>query len=175
MMLFAAVAEKLVPVIVTVVPIGPLEGVNAVIVGGPTTTKFVALFTVLQPIVTPMSPVVAPAGTVTSNVVDVEELMVADMPLKVTVLVNGVAKLVPTIATDAPTDPEGGEKEVIVGAEIVPMRFLKICMDSAVDRISFLPSPSISTFMMIDEVARGIITGVLNDDALMVPGVLTFL
>ena len=139
------------------------------------TMKFVALLTVLQPIVTPMSPVVAPAGTVTSNVVDVEELMVAVIPLKVTLLVNGEAKLVPTIVTDAPTAPEGGEKEVMVGAEIVLMRFLKICMDCEVDRISFLPSPSISAFMMIDEVARGIITGVLKEDALIRPEVLTFL
>ena len=137
--------------------------------------KFVELVVVLQPMVAWMGPVVAPAGTLTVIVVVVEPVMVALTPLNLTVVPKGVLKLVPVIVTDAPILPEGGEKEVIVGAEIEPIRFLKTCMDIAVDRISFLPSPSISAFMMIDEVARGIITGVLNDDALITPEILTFL
>ena len=52
--------------IVTLVPTGPLVGVNDVIVGAATTVKLVALFAVPPPgdVVTCSGPVVAPVGTV---------------------------------------------------------------------------------------------------------------
>ena len=140
------------------------------------TVKLPELLAVWQPAVTEIVPVVAPEGTGVVILVVVLAVTTAVVLLNFTMLLAGMGlKLVPTIVTDAPTAPEGGEKEVIVGAEIELIRFLKTCMDIAVDRISFLPSPSISAFMMIDEVARGIITGVLNDDALITPEILTFL
>ena len=55
---------KLVPLIVTLVPVGPLAGVKLVIVGGLVTVKLVALVAVPPGVVTLIVPVVALAGTV---------------------------------------------------------------------------------------------------------------
>jgi hypothetical protein len=55
---------KLVPLIVTLVPAGPLVGVKLVIVGGIRTVKLLALVAVPPAVVTLSGPVVAPAGTV---------------------------------------------------------------------------------------------------------------
>jgi hypothetical protein len=69
----AVAPEKFVPVIVTLVPTGPLPGEKLVIVGGWTvvvTVKFVLLVAVPPPVVTAHGPVVAPAGTVAAIVVE---------------------------------------------------------------------------------------------------------
>ena len=56
---------KFVPLIVTLVPVGPLAGVKLVIVGAlAVTVKLVALVAVPPGAVTLSGPVVAPAGTV---------------------------------------------------------------------------------------------------------------
>ena len=55
---------KFVPVIVTLVPAGPLVGVKLVIVGAGTTVKVLALVAVPPAVVTLTGPVVAPVGTV---------------------------------------------------------------------------------------------------------------
>jgi hypothetical protein len=55
---------KFVPLIVTLVPAGPLAGVKLVIVGGLTTVKLLALAAVPPEVVTLIAPVVAPPGTV---------------------------------------------------------------------------------------------------------------
>jgi len=56
---------KFVPLIVTLVPVGPLAGVKLVIVGAlALTVKLVALVAVPPGVVTLTGPVVAPAGTV---------------------------------------------------------------------------------------------------------------
>ena len=56
---------KLVPLIVTLVPAGPLVGVNPVIVGAlGAIVKVLALLAVPSGVVTLTGPVVAPAGTV---------------------------------------------------------------------------------------------------------------
>ena len=56
---------KFVPLIVTLVPTGPLVGVKLVIVGAlALTVKLVALVAVPAGVVTLTGPVVAPAGTV---------------------------------------------------------------------------------------------------------------
>ena len=63
--LTAVTPVRFVPVIVTLVPTGPLVGVNDVIVGPATTVKLVALFAGPPPVVVTCSgPVVAPVGTV---------------------------------------------------------------------------------------------------------------
>ncbi len=118
--LFAAVVLKFVPVIVTVVPIGPLVGVKLVTVGGDT-VKLVLLVPVNVLTVTVIVPVVAPLGTFTTNFVVVAELGTAvAIPLNLTVLLDGVAlKFVPLIVTDVPTGPLVGVKLVIVGAAAV--------------------------------------------------------
>ena len=60
----AVAPVKFVPVIVTLVPTGPLAGVTLVIVGAGMTVKLVALVAMPPGVVTLTGPVVAPAGTV---------------------------------------------------------------------------------------------------------------
>jgi hypothetical protein len=60
----AVAPVNLVPLIVTLVPTGPLVGVKLVIAGGLTTVKLLALVAVSPDVVTLIGPVVAPAGTV---------------------------------------------------------------------------------------------------------------
>src|SRR3989442_1705909 len=61
----AVAPVKLVPLIVTVVPTGPLVGVKELIVGGDVVTvKLLALVAVPAEVVTLMSPEVAPLGAV---------------------------------------------------------------------------------------------------------------
>ena len=60
----AVAPVKSVPLIVTLVPTGPLVGVKLVIVGAAMTVKLAALVAVPPGVVTLSGPVVAPAGTV---------------------------------------------------------------------------------------------------------------
>ena len=60
----AVAPVKFVPLIVTLVPTGPLVGVKLVTVGAGTTVKLLALVAVPPAVVTLTGPVVAPAGTV---------------------------------------------------------------------------------------------------------------
>ena len=60
----AEVPVKLVPLMVTLVPTGPLAGVKLVIEGGLITVKLPALVAVPPGVVTLMVPAVAPEGTV---------------------------------------------------------------------------------------------------------------
>ena len=55
---------KFVPLIVTLVPTGPLVGAKLAIVGGLTTVNALALVAVPPGVVTLSGPVVAPTGTV---------------------------------------------------------------------------------------------------------------
>ena len=84
---------KFVPVTVTDVPGGPTLGVNPVIVGTPEEPTVNTEPLAADPAgeVTPISPVVAPAGTVVTIRLAVEEIIVAVVPLKVTVFWLGVA------------------------------------------------------------------------------------
>ena len=71
------------------------------------------------PTVTTTWPVVAPVGTVTVIEVSLQVVGVAEVPLKVTVLVPWVApKLVPVIATDAPSGPAIGPNPLIPGVTV---------------------------------------------------------
>src|SRR5213595_2179662 len=107
---------KLVPLIVTLVPTGPLLGVKLEIVGGLMTVKLAALLAVPSEVVTLIGPLVAPAGTVA--VIAVAELTVklALVPLNSTALAP--VKLVPLMVTLVPTGPLPGVKLVIVGGLI---------------------------------------------------------
>jgi Protein of unknown function (DUF541) len=109
---------KLVPLILTDVPTGPLVGLNDVIVGAPApvTVKFVELVAVPSRLVTAIGPVVAPAGTVAVILCALSIVNVADVPLKLTLVTSGPLKLVPWIVTEVPTGPPAGENELIVGA-----------------------------------------------------------
>jgi hypothetical protein len=107
-------APKLVPVIVTEVPIGPEEGERVVMLGGMTVNATPLLGT--PPTVTTTLPVVAPLGTGTTMLVLLQLAGVAGVPLKVTALVPCDApKFVPVIVSEVPTGPNVGFKLVIVG------------------------------------------------------------
>ena len=104
-------APKLVPVIVTVDPSGPLSGLKLPMAGG--TVKVTPLLAT-SPTVTTTLPVVAPTGTVTVMEVSLQLVGVAAVPLKVTVLVPRVApKPVPLIVTEVPSGPEAGLKPLM--------------------------------------------------------------
>ena len=108
------VVAKPVPVMTTVSPTCPEVGENDVIVGPePNTVKLAELVAVPAEVVTVILPVVAPVGTVVVIWVSESMLPVAATPLKARPVV--VAKPVPVIVTVAPTAPEVGENEVIVG------------------------------------------------------------
>jgi len=104
---------KFVPLIVTLVPTGPLAGAKPVIAGGGTTVNALLLVAVPAGVVTPISPVVAPAGTVAWIAVSEVTVKLALAPLNVTAVAP--LKLVPLIGTLVPTGPLAGAKPVIAG------------------------------------------------------------
>jgi hypothetical protein len=116
--LFAAsVAPKFVPVRVTEVPAGPLEGVKPVIAG--VTLKLLLLVPVNPLAFTAIAPVVTPAGAVTVSEVELAAVTVAATPLKVTVFAAGVLpKFTPVIVTVVPGDPPVGVNVEIAGATV---------------------------------------------------------
>jgi len=118
MVLVPLVAPKLVPLMVTTVATGPLDGERLVMTGGAVTVYGNALLA-RPPTVTTTLPVVAPAGTGTTMLVADHDVGVAAVPLKVTVLVPLLApKLMPLIVTAVATGPLTGERlvNVSVGA-----------------------------------------------------------
>jgi hypothetical protein len=104
---------KPLPLIVTVVPTGPLVGENEEMFGSTNTVKSEPLVAVPSA-VTLIGPVVAPEGTVAVIFVPESTLNAAVVPLNFTAVVP--LKLVPLIVTDVPTTPPVGENEEIVGA-----------------------------------------------------------
>jgi hypothetical protein len=115
MVLVPWVAPKLVPLMVTTVPTGPLDGETLVMTGGAITVYGNALLA-RPPTVTTTLPVVAPAGTGTTMLPADQVVGVAAMPLNVTVLVPWVEpKLLPPIVTTVATGPLDGERLVNVG------------------------------------------------------------
>jgi hypothetical protein len=114
----AVAPVKLVPLILTDAPTGPLVGLNDVIVGAPApvTVKFVELVAVPSGLATAIGPVVAPVGTVAVILCALSIVNVADVPLKLTLVTSGPLKLLPWIVTEVPTGPLAGENELIVGA-----------------------------------------------------------
>src|SRR5437870_3450190 len=104
---------KFVPLIVTLVPTGPLVGAKLVIVGAGITVKLFVLIAVPPGVVTRSGPVVAPVGTVAWIVVAEVTVKLALTPLNVTVVAP--VKFVPLIVTLVPTVPLAGAKLDLVG------------------------------------------------------------
>jgi len=104
---------------VTAVPTGPEVGDRLVMLGATVTVKLTPLLA-KPPTVTTTLPVVAPVGTFTTMLVALQLVAVpADVPLNVTVLVPCVApKFVPVMVTTVPTDPEVGDRFVMLGATV---------------------------------------------------------
>ena len=120
-------APKFVPAMVTEVPIGPEVGLRLLMLGVGMTVKVTPLLET-PPTVATTGPVVAPAGTGTMMLVALQfEIVVAGVPLKVTVLdPTDEPKFVPVMVTDEPTAPDVGLKLVMVGpAPPPPLAALK--------------------------------------------------
>jgi len=110
------VEPKLAPLIVNNVDAGPDVGEIELMLGAGTVNAAALLLT--PPTATTTFPVSAPAGTGTLILVSLQELGVAAVPLKLTVLVLWVApKPDPLIVIDVPHDPVEGDSEAIVGAD----------------------------------------------------------
>jgi hypothetical protein len=105
---------KPVPVMTTLVPTGPLVGVNDVMLVAPAGVKLVVLATVPAPVVTWIGPVEAPAGTVA--VIWLFEFTVNVAAVRLNATAVAPQKPLPTMTTDVPVPPVGGENDVIVGA-----------------------------------------------------------
>lgn len=101
------------PIIVTLLPAGPVVGLNELMTGGGGTAKLSELVAVPYGVVTLMGPVVAPLGT--EVVIWLSELTVnvAEVPLKFTAVAP--VKPEPEMVTPAPTNPLVGENELIAG------------------------------------------------------------
>ena len=113
----AAGPEKLAPEIVTVSPIAPRTGANAVTVGAPITEKIPMLVAVPAGVVTLIGPVTAPDGT--DTLICVAELTVkfgaVTPPNRTAVAPNRFA---PAMVTVAPTAPVVGVKPAIAGSVV---------------------------------------------------------
>ena len=86
-LLLLAMGSKFVPLMVTAVPECPAVGVKPVMVGALLSPTVKDVLLVVEPDgdVTTMGPVVAPVGTLVTILVLVEDVTVAETPLKVSV------------------------------------------------------------------------------------------
>ena len=117
---FTSVAPvRLVPVILTLVPTGPLVGAKALSVGaGVVTVKLALLVAVPLGVVTLMGPVAAPAGTVALICESLLTEKLAVVPLNLTAVAP--VRSLPVIVTLVPADPLVGANAVRAGAGVVP-------------------------------------------------------
>lgn len=108
----AITPRRFVPLMVTRVPAGPLDGVNPLICGR--ATKLAALLVVPEGVVTLILPVVALKGT--DAVIDVVPFTANELvtPLKRTALTSTNTE--PVMSTRVPAVPCAGEKPLIAGA-----------------------------------------------------------
>jgi hypothetical protein len=112
------VEPKLLPAMVTDVPMVPEVGDRVLMLGGGMTVKLTPLL-FWPPTVTTTLPVVAPEGTGAIIFVALQLVGAAPVPLKFTVLLPWVEpKLLPLIVTEAPTAPEVGDRVLMLGGGI---------------------------------------------------------
>jgi hypothetical protein len=125
---------KFVPLMVTLVPTGPLVGAKLVIVGGSTTVNALLLIAVPPAVVTLIGPVVTPAGTVARIAVAEVTVKLALTELKVTEVAP--VKFVPLMVTLVPTGPLVGAKLVIVGGSTTAKTPLLVAVPPGVVTLS---------------------------------------
>lgn len=113
----AVAPVKLVPVIVTLVPTGPLVGLKLVMVGGEYTVKVPEAVYVVVPSLntTAALPMGVALATVAVTLDALADTLVAATPAKVTPVI--LERLLPLIVTTVPTGPLVGVKLVIDGVE----------------------------------------------------------
>lgn len=108
---------KFAPVIVTDAPTGPDVGERLVMFGvGSTVNASPLLFIPLT--VTTTLPVVAPVGTITTNDVAAQLVIVVAVVVLNFTVPCAVPKFAPVIVTDADTGPDVGERLVRLGATV---------------------------------------------------------
>lgn len=104
------------PAIVTDALTAPDVGDKLVMLGVGSTVKLFPLLATPDTVTTTL-PVVAPVGTFATMLLAPQLVMVAVVPLNLTVLLPCVdPKLDPAMVMEAPTAPEDGERLVILGA-----------------------------------------------------------
>ena len=112
------VAPKFVPLMVITVPTAPEVGDRLLMLGVATTVNVTPLLA-SPPTVTTTLPVVAPAGTGTAIEDDRHRVGVAAVPLNFTVLDPWLEpKPDPAMVTEVPTEPEVGDRLLMVGAAV---------------------------------------------------------
>jgi hypothetical protein len=147
--LVPCVAPKAVPAIVTEAPTASDEGVSVVMLGVASTVKLTALLS------TPLAwtttvPVAAPAGTAATILVALHVVMVAVVPLNLTVLVPCVApKAVPAIVTEAPTAADAGVIVVMLGLARTEKAFPVLATPATVTTTFPLVAPTGTTATML--------------------------
>jgi hypothetical protein len=130
----AVAPVKFAPLMVTLVPTGPLVGAKPLIVGGCTTVNALALVAVPADVVTRSGPVVAPAGTTVAIDVSEATVKLALVPLNVTAVAP--VNPVPVIVTLLPAGPLVGVKLVIVGGGTTVNALLLIAVPAGVVTLS---------------------------------------
>jgi len=143
--LTALAPVRLVPVIVTDVPVPPLAGVKEVIVGDGINEKPASV--AVPPAVVTLTFPEAPAAT--TAVILVGELTVNEVAAKLPKL-TAVApvRLVPVIVTDAPVPPLVGVKEAIVG-EGINVKPGSVAVPPAVVTLTFPEAPAPTTAVIL--------------------------
>jgi hypothetical protein len=137
----AVAPVKFVPLMVTLVPTGPLVGVKLVIVGGLMTVKLLALLAVPPAVATLIGPLEAPAGTVAVMAIAEFTAKLALVPLNSTAV--AVVKFVPLIVTLVPTGPLVGVKlEMVGGLMTVKLLALLAVPPAVVTLIGPLEAPA---------------------------------
>jgi hypothetical protein len=108
----------LAPAIVKDAPTAPDVGDKLVMLGVGTTVKLFPLLATPDTVTTTF-PVVAPGGTFATMLLAPQLVIVAVVPLNLTVLLPCVdPKLDPTMVTEAPMAPEVGDRLEMVGAAL---------------------------------------------------------
>jgi hypothetical protein len=105
---------KFAPVIVTLLPAGPLGGVNPLMTGAVVTVKGFALSPTPLGLITRILPVAAPAGTAAVICTELFTANDAETPPKLTLVLP--VKFAPVIVTVVPMVPLAGVKPVMAGA-----------------------------------------------------------
>jgi len=147
-LLVPSVAPKLVPVIVTVAPMGPDKGEMLVMVGPVATVKKTPLLAT-PATVTITLPLAEPPGTAVVMLVALQLLTVEATPLNLTVLVPcAPPKPLPVMITGVPAWPELGESPVTLGAWVT------------VNGTPLLATPTVTTTFPLDAPA-GTVTEML--------------
>jgi hypothetical protein len=171
--LVPCVEPKFAPVIVTDAPTPPDVGDRVVILGVGSTVNEEPLLAIPLPVTTTF-PEVAPAGTVaTIDVAPQLVIVVAAVPLNVAMLVPCVdPKLVPVIATDAPTAPDVGDTLVMLGGTVNATPLLATPLAVTITFPVVAPAGTVATIDVALQLVIVVVAVPLNV-AVLVPCVVT--